>query len=181
MSADVFVNGLPTEDNPEVIDIGGCIFKIYSNRVIIIRSGKVFDLYGASGEIQILFEDVSQVLFKEPVSLLMRGFIAKKESFNGFGRINFVVPGRIGGNTILGLAFDRDAVYWPTKADTERMRKVYDYICERVSLFSKEKSEAGQGKGDDISEKLMNLAKLRNDGLISDEEFSAAKAKLLGL
>ena len=36
------------------------------------------------------------------------------------------------------------------------------------------------GTGDDLTADLQRLADLRNQGLLSDEEFAAAKAKLLG-
>jgi hypothetical protein len=39
---------------------------------------------------------------------------------------------------------------------------------------------AGTG-GSDVTAELERLAGLRNQGVLSDEEFSAAKAKLLGL
>jgi hypothetical protein len=39
-------------------------------------------------------------------------------------------------------------------------------------------AEAG---GDDMSAELERLATLRNQGVLTDEEFAAAKAKLLGL
>jgi Short C-terminal domain len=39
-------------------------------------------------------------------------------------------------------------------------------------------AEAG---GDDMSAELERLASLRNQGVLTDEEFAAAKAKLLGL
>lgn len=181
MTSDVFLDGLPTEGAPEVIDTGGSIFKIYPNRVTINRYGRIQAFLGVGGEMQILFEDVSQVLFKEPVSVLLRGFVPNKTADNMLGNIKFVVPGRIGGRVVAGASFDSDAVYWSSKHDTAKMLKAYNYICERVSFFSKEKSKGGQEQGVDISERLMNLAKLKNDGLISDEEFSAAKAKLLGL
>ena len=38
-----------------------------------------------------------------------------------------------------------------------------------------------QADGDDLLEKLTRLGELKSQGLLSDEEFAAAKAKLLGL
>jgi len=41
--------------------------------------------------------------------------------------------------------------------------------------------EPAAGGGDDLTAELRRLAELKNQGILSEEEFTAAKAKLLGM
>jgi hypothetical protein len=43
-----------------------------------------------------------------------------------------------------------------------------------------EQSQAAAPAGDDLNSQLMQLSQLHNAGVLSDEEFTQAKAKLLG-
>ena len=68
-------------------------------------------------------------------------------------------------------------VFDPSKAEGLGMIKLAD--IERIAEQLESNSSAAAA-GSDLTTQFQQLAQLHNAGVLSDEEFAAAKAKLLG-
>lgn len=136
--------------------------------VTISRKGGLARLTVGKGSKAIPVQHITAVQMKQATSLV-----------NGF--IQFSIPGgnerRSGfGTQTAGAVADENSVLFRKSqmADFERLR---DAVQDRIS--------GGQAPSPaarvDVADQLTKLAALRDSGVLSDAEFDAEKAKLLGL
>jgi len=92
------------------------------------------------------------------------------------GYIQFTIPGAIenkGG--VFGAVSDENTVAINGKDQLEAFKKIRDIVEEKIN----EPAIASQIPTSSIVDELTKLAALRKDGLISDEEYSQMKSKLI--
>jgi hypothetical protein len=71
---------------------------------------------------------------------------------------------------------DRDAAYSQQTGQPLYTQPVYT----TAPVYAAAPQPAAQGDDDDTLDQLRELAEMRNQGILSDQEFAAAKAKILG-
>ena len=64
------------------------------------------------------------------------------------------------------------------QVDMDRAKKAYEEALERGKEFVSD-LEGSKGEARDVSEKIRHLAQLKEDGVLSEEEFEAKKRELL--
>ena len=87
-------------------------------------------------------------------------------------------------SAVSGRVHHRQAERWAAEA-AEQQAAAGDAAALQQQLAAQQSQEAqsalsGQPAAADLSAQLAQLAQLRQSGVLSDEEFAAAKAKLLG-
>lgn len=141
--------------------------------VTIKRTGALGRLTVGKGEKRIPLGQVVAVQWKEP-GAMVRGFISftitgAQENKRGFGK------------QTIDAAKDENAVI-VAKSQAEEFRKLRAIIEEAVAAREIRTSTAGSVSASALStaDELAKLAQLRDQGVLSQEEFDAQKAKLLG-
>ena len=71
----------------------------------------------------------------------------------------------------------RQASRWAEQDDQQYAQQQYEQQQQQPQQYAQEAPEPE----DDSTAQLQNLAKLHTQGVLTDEEFAAAKAKILGI
>lgn len=101
-----------------------------------------------------------------------------------FPAFNLLSPGARGRITLTVVTdkqtriFSTDMVVESTLKDYEKLRAAGSAVLQRIQLES-EPNSAQSSQADDLALQLKSLSDLHAQGILSDEEFAAAKAKLL--
>ena len=90
-------------------------------------------------------------------------------------------------SAVAGGVHHRQSQKWAEKdqAAQQQQQAIYDQGVADAQAQQAQPAPApaaapSGGVGDDTVEQLERLAKLKNDGILTDEEFAAQKAKILG-
>lgn len=84
------------------------------------------------------------------------------------------------GMGIVGVAATAKVVSNRAVARNEAEHQAQDAAAQQAAAQQAAAAPAAAPAGDDITAQLEKLASLHTSGVLSDEEFAAAKAKLLG-
>ena len=147
----------------EVSGVNGQIV-VDDSWVTIKRKGAMAMLsQGLKGDKRIPISSILSVQFKNANAMV-----------NGY--IQFATAGGEGGRGIGQATSDENTVMFKKNqsADFEKLR---DHIEE---MITKRMNGGGSSGTVDIADELAKLAKLKEQGILSDEEFAKMKAKLLG-
>lgn len=141
---------------------------VYRDKVTITPEGVLgFLTKGVSGTKTIPFRSVTAIQFKEAGAVL-----------SGF--IQFTIPGgneRAGG--VFSAASDENTFMFAGQQNNEMACRIKDFIDKAVEDYhSLARSAPTSAKS--VSDEIQELARLKESGVLTDEEFRAAKGKLLG-
>ena len=142
------------------------ILMVYEDKVTITPKGVLgFMTKGLAGTKTIPFGSITGIQFKEAGAV-----------FSGY--IQFTIPG---GNESKGGVFsaasDENTFMFAEKKNNELAEKIKKYI---ESAVLKLRTPQHQTSAPSLSDELQKLARLREQGILSDEEFQSAKKKLIG-
>ena len=145
---------------------GAEILMVYEDKVTITPKGVLgFMTKGLKGTKTIPFVSITGIQFKEAGAV-----------FSGY--IQFTIPG---GNESKGGVFsaasDENTFMFAEKKNNELAIKIKEYI---ESAVLKLRTPQAQTTAPNLTDELQKLAKLREQGILSDEEFQSAKKKLIG-
>ena len=151
------------EDSMEVSGVNGQVV-VDDNWVTIKRKGAMAMLsQGIKGDKRIPISNIISVQFKN-ANAMVNGYIqfatASGESARG------ITQATADENTVM---FRKNQM-----ADFEKLR---DHL---ESLIANRMNASSSSSSVDVADELAKLAKLKEQGILSDEEFAKAKAKLLG-
>lgn len=142
----------------------GADLELTDDSVIIRRRGVLSAMtVGFQGEKKIRIREITAVQLSD-AGIFMNGYI--HFSFRG-GRE------KIGG--IMDAASDENSVIF-TKSNAAEIHAFKDAVEARMDAI-----RAGGGSSVSAADEIEKFAKLRDNGIISEDEFQAKKAKLLGL
>ena len=133
------------------------IVEVSEDRIQIKAKG-IFQLIGNQGNETIFIKDINSVEVREC-------------SFFNSGHIQFSTPGsREQSNKIIFGGFgDRDNM-------NENANKVKAFILKQMQILKSTSQTVNQFS---VSDELLKLSKLKQDGILSEEEFQSEKKKLL--
>lgn len=135
------------------------IIEVYKDKVVLTGKGFVNKLSGGvKGSKTIPFESITAIQFKEPG--LTTGYLQFSVSGSREAR-----PG------VSNAVYDENT--FPFKKDTEKVLKIKTYIESQKTNNKKGFSHTS------AADELSKLAELKNRGMLSDDEFSMAKMKIL--
>ncbi|NLH48649.1 MAG: hypothetical protein GX444_08595 [Myxococcales bacterium] len=144
----------------------GDLLEIFEDRVTITPKGVLgFLNKGLKGTKEIPFSSIVAIQFKEAGAV-----------FSGY--LQFTIPG---GNEskggLLAATKDENTFMFAQTKNNAIAREIKNYIDEAIR-----KSRAPQvtTPATNLSDELQKLATLKEQGILSDEEFQVAKKKLLG-
>lgn len=120
-------------------------------------------VHGLKGEKRIPISSISSVQFKKP-GAMTNGYI--QFSLSG---------GRESGRGLMDATKDENSVMF-TSAQVKSFEAIRDFIEERLGGGQAPQQAATP----DLADQLTKLANLRDQGILTDDEFQAQKAKLLG-
>ena len=142
------------------------VLEVFEDKVTITPKGVLgFLNKGIQGKKEIPFASIVAVQFKEA------GYV-----FSGY--LQFTIPG---GNEsrggILAAAKDENTFMFAHKKNNALAIEIKEYIDSAVRESRTPQASAPTAS---LSDELQKLAKLKEQGILSDEEFQAAKKKLIG-
>ena len=86
-------------------------------------------------------------------------------------------------SAVSGRVHHRQAERWEAEAAEQQVAGDAAALQEQIAAQQSQEAQAalsGQPSSPDITAQLAQLAQLKQSGVLSEEEFAAAKAKLLG-
>lgn len=142
------------------------LLEVFDDRVAITPKGVLgFLNKGIKGTKEIPFSSIIAVQFKEAGAMVS-------------GYLQFTIPG---GNESRGGVFsatkDENTFMFAGKANNAPAKEIKDYIDAAVRLA---RTPAASGPAISLSAELQKVAELRAQGILSEEEFQAAKKRLIG-
>jgi Short C-terminal domain/Domain of unknown function (DUF4429) len=142
------------------------LLEVFENKLTITPKGVLgFMTKGLKGTKTIPFASISGIQFKEAGAV-----------FSGY--IQFTIPG---GNESKGGVFaaasDENTFMFAEKKNNQLAIQIKEYIESAVLKLRTPQEPASTTN---ISDELQKLAKLREQGILSDEEFQAAKKRVIG-
>jgi hypothetical protein len=142
------------------------LLEVFEDRVKITPKGLLgFLNKGLKGTKEIPFSSIVAVQFKEAGSL-----------FSGY--FQFTIPGgRESTGGLLAATKDENSFVFANTTNNALARQIKEYIDAAVR---KVHAPSATAPATGLSDELLNLAKLREQGILTDLEFQAAKKKLLG-
>jgi hypothetical protein len=147
--------------------------EVDENNVYIERAGRRGFLdHGRKGRKQIPIASITSIQFKEA-----RGATRAWDAGRG-GYIQFGVLGGVEsrGGAIAAYTDENTVVF--SGAQQQAFEAIRDYITARIDARQQQVPQSQAPMS--VAGELEKLGELRAKGLISDEEFAAAKARLLG-
>lgn len=141
----------------------GGLLEVYEDKVTITPSGVLgFLCKGLKGTKTIPFFSISAIQFKK--SGLTSGYL------------QFTVPG---GNESMGGVFAAasDENTFMFVGQNELVLKIKNYIEKRIQELRKPQVSSPSLS---LSDEIQKLAEMKEKGILSDEEFQAAKRRLIG-
>lgn len=149
----------------------GAVLDVYEDRITITPNGiKGLLFKGVKGSNEILFTSITSIQFK--TAGLM---------FNGF--LRFTIPGATGRDDeklFVNMRDENTFIFKLSLVDfniNSKMREIKVYIDNAIH---KPKALHYQKIGTNLSEEIAKLAQMKANGILSEEEFQAAKRKLFG-
>lgn len=143
------------------------LLEVFEDKVTITPKGVLgFMNKGLKGAKTIPFSSISAIQFKEAGAV-----------FSGY--IQFTIPG---GNEskggLMAATKDENTFMFAEKKNNELAIEIKDYIEKAIhDLRIPNTTNSPSGT---LADELQKLAKLKEQGILSDEEFQAAKSKLIG-
>lgn len=143
--------------------------ELIGNKIIIRRKGLMSKLaHGIKGDKEILIRTISSIQFKE--AGILNGYI--QFSFSG-GKEN------TGG--ILDAGKDENTLFF-TKKQQPAFEKLKSIIEEKIeALNNNNNTQTQQAPLVNVADEIKKLAELRDNGILTEEEFTAKKKQLLGI
>lgn len=142
------------------------LLEVFENKLTITPKG-VLGLMskGLKGTKTIPFASISGIQFKEAGSV-----------FSGY--IQFTIPGgNESGGGVFAAAIDENTFMFAEKKNNQLATQIKEYIESAVLNLRTPHASASTTN---ISDELQKLAKLRDQGILTEEEFQAAKKRLIG-
>jgi len=155
----------------------------------------VYKVSGASEDLEV-FEDKLTITPRGLLGFMTKGFKGTKTiPFRSItavqyrragailsGYLQFTIPG---GNEsrggVLAAASDENTFMYAGVDKNDLVEKVKDYVERRIQeLRDKDLRGSGVSEGVSTADELTKLAKLREQGILTEEEFIKAKQRLLG-
>jgi hypothetical protein len=140
---------------------------VYDDKVEIVTAGITgFVLKGLKGTKTIPFHSISAIQFKEA------------GTWSGAGYLQFTIPG---GNESRNGLFDAtmDENTFMFRDDNEQASRIKNYIENRIRELRNPQRSQQSSPTQSFSAELERLVALRQQGVLSDEEFQQAKTRLL--
>ena len=160
-----------TQPNPYIpiyrMDGVGANLIVYDDKVEIVTAGITgFVLKGLKGTKTIPFHSISAIQFKEA------------GTWSGAGYLQFTIPG---GNESRNGLFDAtmDENTFMFRDDNEQASRIKNYIENRIRELRNPQRSQQSSPTQSFSAELERLVALRQQGVLSDEEFQQAKTRLL--
>ena len=144
----------------------GANLVVYADKVEIVTAGITgFVLKGIKGTKTIPYQSITAIQFKE------------SGTWSGAGYLQFTIPG---GNESRNGLFDAtvDENTFMFHGQNEYAHKIKNYIESQIRLLRNPPPQQTSSTPS-FSAELERLAALRQQGVLSDEEFQQAKARLL--
>lgn len=142
--------------------------KVTPTKVILEHTGFLNALSGKKGVKEIPIKSITSIQFKKP------GFT------NGYIEFSFSGGKETKGKGTFGAVENENAMVFTSKhlKDFIKAKELIDkYRAELEAAPAKEQTASTKSLADQIRE----LAKLKEEGIISEDEFETAKKKLLGI
>lgn len=144
------------------------VLEVYENKVTIKPKGfDGFIIHGLKGTKEIMFSSIAAIQHKE-----LGTFTS--------GYLQFTIPG---GNENVGGLFDavkdENTFMFSGKRNNAQVIKIKNYIEAAIMKLRSPQAPA-PAPTNSLSDELQKLAELRQQGLLSEAEFQAAKQKLIG-
>ncbi len=135
--------------------------------LVISRKGLLAKVYqGAKGDKRVPLTSITSVQLREP-------------KFGTDGYIQFGLLGSIdSGGGMMAARHDENSVSF-YKKDLANFQAVRSYVEQQISERSKPQVVVVGNEGTDVATQLQKLAGLKEQGLLTQEEFDSQKAKLL--
>lgn len=146
----------------------GDILVVYEDRLTITPFGVIGFLgKGIKGTKTIPFTSITSIEMKEA------GFLS--------GYLQFGTPDASSnrGGLIAASHDENTFMFNNTSGFNEKVRSIKSYVESRIRDIKNEKVDSASGK-ESLGDQIVKLAELHQRGLLSDEEFKSAKAKLIG-
>jgi Short C-terminal domain/Domain of unknown function (DUF4429) len=141
------------------------VLEVFDDRVAITPKGVLgFLNKGIKGTKEIPFTSIVAVQFKE-ASLLLSGYL------------QFTIPGGIESRGGIFAATKDENTFMFREAGNKMARRIKDHVDAAVR---KSKTPQVAAQSSSISDELQKLAKLKEQGVLTQEEFQAAKKRLIG-
>lgn len=141
--------------------------KVTPTKVILEHTGFLNALNGKKGVKEIPIKNITSIQFKKP------GFT------NGYIEFTFSGGKETKGKGTFGAVENENAMVFTSKhlKDFIKAKELIEqYRAELEAAPTKEQNATAS-----VAEQIRELAKLRDEGILSDDEFEAAKKKLLGI
>ncbi len=137
--------------------------------MVISRKGLMAKLdHGAKGDKRIPLTSITSVQLREP-------------KYGTLGYIQFGLLGSIdSGGGIMAARTDENSVDFQKK-DLANFQAVRSYVEQQIVERSKPQVVVVGSQGTDVATQLQKLADLKEQGILTEEEFNSEKAKLLSL
>jgi len=150
----------------------------------------IYKVKGVGGELEV-FEDRLTITPKGVLGLMNKGLkgtktipfssitaIQHKKAGLTSGYLQFTLPG---GNESRGGVFaaasDENTFMYSSASDNKLIEEIKAYIEERIREL---KTPGATSTTSSVADELAKLAGLRDQGILTDEEFAKAKQRLLG-
>lgn len=142
------------------------LLEVFEDKVTITPKGALgFLNKGMKGTKEIPFSSIVAVQFKEAGAL-----------FSGY--LQFTIPG---GNEskggIMAATKDENTFMFKLKKNNAQVKEIKDYIDGAMARARAPQPAVPESS---LSDELLKLAQLKEKGVLSEEEFLAAKNKLIG-
>lgn len=141
------------------------LLEVYRDKVAITPKGVMgFLAKGLKGTKTIPFHSITAIQFKKA------GFTS--------GYMQFTIPGgrESHGGVVAAASDENSFMFDDTGNNNEQALHIKNYIESRVQETRAPKSAPSSS----LADELQKLANLRRDGILSEDEFNAAKRRLLG-
>jgi len=151
----------------------------------------VYTLYGDQTILKVFETEV----IIEPRGLLSKKLFTETIPMNLLDDITLKPAGKLFGNGLLIISLKKDqkthkpgtrGIRFTLHLQNDRAQKIVDFIESRIIELRKDrKFEVNEetigitSKSVSLSDELQKLAELHNSGILTDEEFQAAKSKLI--
>jgi Short C-terminal domain len=143
----------------------------------------IYKLSGISrsriGEKKVRLEDITSYQFNLPFSSSWGNFVGGVGY--GFIEINYPGSGDLDAKSFRAGYDERENVlpFLTAKQDAEDAKKFYNELAQRVDAARKSLRTGLQPNGSNLADELKKLVELKNAGVLTEEEFNAAKIKIL--
>ena len=144
----------------ELFDSKKNMIVLTDKRVMAIKRGYLLDT--TSGFSAIEYSNINSVSFEEP------------------GK--WGTPGKIGLDNILGkITITTQNTVFLAKVYKQYAKQVSDLITQHINTSHQSSSTLPPSNVPDIADQLTKLADLKEQGILTEEEFTAQKQKILGM